>query len=366
MAGLRKPRKVIAIVGLGAALIITAGLLVTGAFRPHDAAGSRVLGLVCNENAHDFGPMTIKEAAEREHTFVLTNTSDRPIKIVKQSSTCGCTVVTLPKGTVVPPAGDIKVPVKADWRSRPGAQSAVVTILTDDSKTPSVDLVVSGFVKCPAVVTPAVVNFGLLKAGQQATRVVELHPGTDPRPFCLTAIENPSNMISISRVPEKAGEQATPPLEGGPGKFLLQITGPRTGGREETRIVFRTDLVDRPEVLLEVLARFEGSLVAAPQSVFFNGTIGESVILRDVRIRSSQGDADFDPKAEILWKGSSEKPFFLKRIAGSRESLEPEVVVTVGFNCKHATKSIDCATLRIICESDSLDIPMIAMGWQED
>ena len=352
-----KLAKAVGIVVMTTVPIVTVVVLTKGSVN----SGS-ISGLVCNENSHDFGPMTMEEAVEREHTFILTNTSKHPIRLLKQSGTCGCTVAELNEGTIVPAGGAVNVPIKADWAGRAGAQSAVVTILTDDSKTPTISLKVSGFMKVPVIVTPAVVNFGLLKPGQQATRVIELHPGTDPRQFRLTAIEIPSNNISITRLPERLGEQPQSLLEGNTGKFAVKITAPDTGGREETRVVFRTDLHGRSAVWLVVKAQFENVFVSTPKSILFSDSNDVKVALREVTIRCTDPNVNSDPEVQLVWEGSETNPFFVEKIVSSDETIDSTMIVTFGFNRDAAKQVLSRAVLRVNGEVHYLDIPILAMG----
>ncbi|MFC1780854.1 DUF1573 domain-containing protein [Planctomycetota bacterium] len=362
-ASLWKLVKVVGIVVIAAILIVTVVLLPKSTFSTQDAiTASIVSGLVCDKNSHNLGSMTLAQADQREHTFVLTNTSKHPIKLLKQSSTCGCTVAELNEGTIVPPSGAVKVPVKANWAGRAGPQSAVVTIITDDSKTPTISLRVSGFVKVPVIVTPAVVNFGLLKPGQQATRVVELHPGTDPRPFRLTAIEIPSANISLSRLPEKVGEEPKLLLEGNTGKFTVKITAPRISGREETRVVFRTDLDNRSEVWLDVKAKFENVFVSTPKSILFSDSDDADVTLREVKIRCTDKKVNSDPEVQLIWEDNEMNPFFVEKIVTLDKKNDSTLIVAVGFNRNKVKQVFNRAVLRINGEVDHLDIPILAMG----
>lgn len=353
----------VAAVGL-AMIAITALVIIT--FGAADKASKHHGGLVCEEDSYNFGELTLEEAVLQEHTFYVINTSDHPIRIVKKSSTCGCTVAELPENAVIAAGEVMEIPVRADWGGKAGTQGATVALSTDEPNAPVVRLHVAAFIKAPAILRPDSINFGLLKPGQRATRTVELLQGTDPRAFRITAMENPSEYISVSRLAQRAGEKGGPLVGGGPGKLALSITAPRTTGRENADIVFRTDLEDRPEVRLWVEAQFAGALTAVPRSVLFAKVSSEDTILKEVRVRSSAGSQASEPEMDIVWDGEGPNPFFIEKITQGSNSDRPALHVTVGFKRKEVKQSFNRAVLRVTSGPDSLDIPIMAMGRHKD
>ena len=358
--GLWRLVPILGILFVGGATLVTFLTLSQGSLSDRDSTSP---GLVCREDVYDFGSITLKEAAELGHTFALTNTSDRPIALLEHSSSCGCTLVEFAEDAVVMPGTTMNVPVKAHWPGRVGAQSAVIYVATDDARTPTITLAMKAFIKCPAILTPSVVNFGLLDPDQKATRVVKLHPGTDPRPFHLTDVNIPSANISVTRVPMQPGEEPEPLLKGSCGDFVLTITAPRIGGREQTRIVFGTDLPDRPEVWLDVQARFKGALVPSPRSVFFSATGAESGFLRSVTITGVGCGTDGGIKAAVtVDSNGGVSPFSIAKVVPIGEPPDfTGVVVTVHLDRSKARNALCRADLRVTSGMDSVDIPLVAM-----
>lgn len=317
--------------------------------------------LVCDRETFDFGVVTLKEAAGTEHRFILTNTSDHPISLVRQTSTCRCTVAELPQDPI-PPGGRMELPVKTNWSGLPGRQSAMVTLHTDDPNRPALRLVVTALVKVPAVLSPSVVNFGLLKPGEVARRVVELREGSDPRRFRVTAVENPSKFLTVTRLSPSGEETSGSALEGGLGKFAIRITAPRTSGREQARVVFRTDLEDTPELPLVVTAVFAGALLATPPTLLFPGPSETVPKAREVCIRSTVLPGKLDPKVEIVWNGDEVNPFFVQEVTVPLDSPEGAASVFVGFNGKEVKRAFCQAILRVTVGSDCVEIPLVALG----
>jgi hypothetical protein len=342
------------------------GLLLAGAGTLALVAGATSLqrhlmgggSLVCDAPSHGFGAITREQAASCSHTFILRNPTAHPIRILKTTATCGCTTAAL-SNLIVKPNEQTSVAVKTDWQAKSGQQSSSVVVLTDAPVNPAVLLEVSGFVKVPAVLSPALINFGLLKPGEQAERVVEMTKGTDPRPFRLTGIANAIHNVSILRMNGDIADN-TLPIEGGAGKFVVRISAPRAAGQEAGQVLFRTDLPDRPEIPLEIWAQYEGALVPTPSSLVFTDAAAETSQLALVA-RSTNGPMTAKPSAQISYaRNISAKPFHVRHIQITNGAREAAIEVT--FDRKAASQGLNSALLRIIVGQDTLDVPLMALA----
>lgn len=108
-------------------------------------------GLISDQILHSFGDITVAHARELEHTFVLTNTGNPPVRITAVKTSCGCTSAAV-RGTVVLPHSSIQVPVKPDWTGKAGFVQEWVTLETDSRATPRLSLGLGGDVKVPVAV----------------------------------------------------------------------------------------------------------------------------------------------------------------------------------------------------------------------
>lgn len=320
-----------------------------------------VSGLVCEESLHDFGRLTLKQAIEVDHVFMVTNTSPHAIRVLKQTSSCGCTLAEIPKEPI-PSGGRIPVRLKADWAGRAGPQSAIVALTTDSPKTPTVQLAIRGFVLTPALVVPNHVNFGVLKSGEEVSRVVVARGGTDPKPFRVTEMHASTPFVSITRMGTGAGGGHSAPGDLTE-QFILTATNPGKTLRVEGQITLRTDLPELPQLLLTVEADLRGPLVALPQSVLFGPFKGEATAYQAIRIRHSLRGAK--PAAEFLWNSSAECPFYIERMTTvPNVSEDEEAVIRIGFDRGRAREPIVRATLKVIVGSSSLEIPVLGIGKQ--
>jgi hypothetical protein len=104
-------------------------------------------GLVAEKDGvHDFGVIPADQAGSCEHTFVVRNTSSRPIRITGWRSSCQCAVAQLPDSPI-PPGGAEAVRVRADWSGTSGIAIAQVILETDNLWTPKVPLKIHGEVE---------------------------------------------------------------------------------------------------------------------------------------------------------------------------------------------------------------------------
>ncbi|MBK9177758.1 MAG: DUF1573 domain-containing protein [Flavobacteriales bacterium] len=74
------------------------------------------------------GQLTV--GMERTVPFTLTNTGNRPLRLVKAEVDCGCTTAALPKAPL-PPGGSAVVEVTFNGRAQPGALTRIVVVETD-------------------------------------------------------------------------------------------------------------------------------------------------------------------------------------------------------------------------------------------
>jgi hypothetical protein len=161
---------------------------------------------------HDFGRVTI--GAEVVYHFVMENIYQQDIKILGVHSSCGCTIPSLSthrlkvgeKGTVI-----------AKFNTNGQHTREKSATLTVDLETEvngqllheSVLLYVSGYIRSDVVLTPSVVEFGSIPAGQSETRTVQLeYAGHND--WALTKVErsNPFIHAKAEEINRSAGEIA--------------------------------------------------------------------------------------------------------------------------------------------------------------
>lgn len=99
----------------------------------------------------DYGTLT--QGANGERYFSFTNTGDAPLVIHNAQKSCGCTVPTWPKEPILP-GEKAKIKVKYDT-NRLGNFTKYVTITSNDPKSPTIRLNITGTIEKEAAATPA-------------------------------------------------------------------------------------------------------------------------------------------------------------------------------------------------------------------
>ena len=94
------------------------------------AQGKAVIS--AEETRYDFG--TIKEAdGNVSHTFIISNTGDKPLVITRGIASCGCTPPEWPKAPIAPgQKGEIKVTFNPD--GRPGPFAKTISVYSNGKK----------------------------------------------------------------------------------------------------------------------------------------------------------------------------------------------------------------------------------------
>lgn len=109
--------------------------------RDKEAKGSPIVSF--NKEVHDFG--TVDEGEVIETSFIVTNSGESDLLIMKAEASCGCTVPTFSKEPIPPnKTGEIKV--KFDTNGQTNKQSKTITITTNTIKGKET-VRVSGMVK---------------------------------------------------------------------------------------------------------------------------------------------------------------------------------------------------------------------------
>ena len=111
-------------------LFFTLFLWLTAVIVPVFAQGKAVIS--AEETRYDFG--TIKEAdGNVSHTFIISNTGDKPLVITRVIASCGCTTPEWPKAPIAPgQKGEIKVTFNPD--GRPGPFAKTISVYSNGKK----------------------------------------------------------------------------------------------------------------------------------------------------------------------------------------------------------------------------------------
>ncbi|MCK4662813.1 MAG: DUF1573 domain-containing protein [Bacteroidales bacterium] len=100
---------------------------------------------------YNFG--TIKQGEIIEHDYKFTNTGKRDLIIRKTKASCGCTAIS-PANKIIKQGETSSIKVKFNSRGKKRTQNKTITIITNDPKTPSIMLKITGNVTVPSAAAP--------------------------------------------------------------------------------------------------------------------------------------------------------------------------------------------------------------------
>jgi hypothetical protein len=189
----------------------------------------------------DFG--TIPQGKKLNHVFTLKNKGDSPLSITRTKSSCGCTVVSLPRKTIEP-GGSVDLKTTFDSTTFGGKVTKTITVETNDPTKPNYTLTITGIVSEVLVVTPRQLNLGQIKAGTVGTVTVTLDNKGD-RPVKIISVTSPMPQVKVS-----SGKQLIRPGESAP--INVSVT-PRPEDRFLSGyIIIKTDMPAKPEITVPV------------------------------------------------------------------------------------------------------------------
>ena len=117
-----------------------------------------------------------------------------------------------------------------------------ITLRTNDPSSPTIPVSVSAVVQSNVVVSPSVINFGTVKAGQTVQKIVMVRSA---QPFKLTDVKPGQPDLSVPASKEESK---------GLHSVVLTFKAPSRPGPYNTQVDFETDLKDEPSAKLSTFA----------------------------------------------------------------------------------------------------------------
>ncbi len=100
--------------------------------------------ITIDQPSKEFG--TIKRGQEAHITFIIGNGGERDLIIHKISTSCGCTIAKATEN-IIPAGGSTEIEVTFDSRGRSGYQNKSIYILSNDPRSPELELTITGVIK---------------------------------------------------------------------------------------------------------------------------------------------------------------------------------------------------------------------------
>ena len=190
---------------------------------------------------YDFGSIT--QGKKVEHQFVITNKGDSPLTIKSVRPSCGCTAVSTTTSVILPgKSGGIKASFNS--ANYAGTIHKTISVDTNDPKSPTTVLNLTGSVVEEIQINPKQLNVGQLRVNETSRSVIVITNMGSKR-LKLTSVKSP--LTQLAAVAEKKLLQP-----GESSKISVSII-PRSGDRLLSGyLAITTDNPARPEIQIPV------------------------------------------------------------------------------------------------------------------
>lgn len=233
---------------------------------------------------YDFGVLSVQEKAK--HGWVLKNAGEGPLKVMKGTSSCSCTIASLPDGQkeLVLKPGE-STPIELAWETKEavGPFSKNATILTSDLDHEEIKFFINGTVRPPVIVLPeSVIGFDDFpsistpkkefviyspdKADLEITEIATSRPDfLKIKPNKLTQ-EDLESLMKMEQTTSKAQDKVRFKSLSGV-RFELSIKPGMPIGPFKEDIQLTTNHPKHPNVHIVVIGRSVGPISFSPGSV---------------------------------------------------------------------------------------------------
>jgi hypothetical protein len=246
----------VGVIVMGLAAAIAAPISVRAVF----ASPPALSGLVADSMVCDFGELSPQQASLLQHKFVVKNVTNKPIKILKVTASCGCTTASTSKNELAP-GGSLALPVEVKWGDRNGPQTAAIWVDTDEDVHARLTLNISATVRASLAVLPNKIDFGNLLPGRSSeqsfkVRIDELTNAKDLH------VEASDPSVIIRSIDEPTPENRFL-------RYTAQVTAGVDEGYHYGIILIRTTSRANP-LRLQISYHSEGAISPSVRSVFFD------------------------------------------------------------------------------------------------
>ena len=275
------------------------------------------------EKSHDFG--MVPRGVKVKHDFLLVNRLSEPITVVNLRPSCGCTSGKVDTPTVAPGQTAV-IEAEMDTRNFVGPKATVlfVTLVTAGGREAEARLAVKSHILSDIVLNPGAIDFGTLKRGQAATRVLTIDRINSPD-WRFT------RMVSATR--SLSGQLVETARKNGGVSYSLSVSvkpdAPVGLLRDELRLLSNDP--ETPSIPVMVTGVIRGDLTAAPS------------VLSLGQVHSSAG-------AQGRFVVRASRPFAIRSIEGGGDGFitsspdptrQATHVVTIAFKPEESTTSGD-------------------------
>jgi len=205
---------------------------------------------------------------EVKHVFRLRNRSKSKVRIKKIRSSCSCTAAVISDSRrTMNPGESLGIEMTYDTTGRFGEKQEHTYVETDSPGSQILRLTIQCFVTAPLVWSPREVDFGSVRRGTAAERVVTIREDTD-EPLSNLEVVTDSEDIRYSLTKINAGNIQDWSHTGG---YVLRVSiDPNTSvGFLNTKVAIESSNGKGPRIEIPVKAHVLGDLEPKPKALFF-------------------------------------------------------------------------------------------------
>lgn len=238
---------------------------------------------------HDWGAISDEQPVK--FSFQFKNTSDRTVKIINTRTSCGCTVGS-PTKQQLAPNEEAAVEVTFNPSGKKGLELKTITLETDYTPMPNVELHLKALVRPRMVVEPSSVWFGDLpikKGAEQEFSIMSRMEGFQVTGFTFTDVK-PTDRFKVEMIGTDKVE-----LDGGMVdrvRFKATFVDGAPLGAYNTAVKITTNDPKHAEQVVSLACRVIGELQPTPERLFV-----------------SMGGANQPWTAEVMLSSRAGQPF---------------------------------------------------------
>jgi Protein of unknown function (DUF1573) len=275
------------------------------------------------EETFDVGE--IWEGEKASHTFTFKNDGAAILRIIKVTTSCGCTAAVLSSKEIAPGlTGEIKATFNTK-RFR-GKQSKTISVSTNDSEHSTVQLKIQATVKSAAAFKPRKLQFGQVTRGEGITRIIELTP--DGGPIKITKLTVTPDIFT-ARVLQDEGAQTDEKVKEDtirPVRIEVSVSSDAPIGRHNGNLTVRIDHPKISSLSARLYINIEGLLKFSPKMLFFDENAQKNRSVKKVRLNKSKGD-----EMKVIEVASTSPQFQAKTVI-IKEGREFDVEIAMAPN----------------------------------
>jgi thiol-disulfide isomerase/thioredoxin len=223
---------------------------------PESAGSMPTPRAIIDHPDHDFGAVWIGE--KMNHTFVVNNEGDAPLRILEVKPACGCTLAGS-YDKVIAPGSSGSIPVSIDTKKFNGPFKKYVNIKTNDTQNAAFPCSLQGSVKHYVNMEPQRVSFLRIAEEDSPTMPVEVINNTDT-PLELTLVANdPTGRFSAQLEEIEKGQKY---------QILVSAKPPYQEKLNRATFEVKTNIAAQPSIQIPITAYLPPRIEVRPEQVF--------------------------------------------------------------------------------------------------